>query len=406
VSVAESRNSNFKVGVFVSVLTVGIGLTTFLVGGSASMFDDRYTLNASWSDIAGLKEGAVVRLAGWDVGEVNSITFSDDPANLEIHVEMSILNEYQNRVRQCPSFEEVPLPARESGEEINTDDLRPPGSHARIETMGVLGDKYVALTMGPTHDPNRKSSASPQGPICPEIADGAIIRTEEALDILEYTSRVTEILNSTSSIGQKVDLLLGDDQALSQASLAESFTHLKNILEAAKDGNGLLNALIYDEQMPKRVDNILANLESTSAGLADVTREIKTGDGIATELIYGENGEELAEELRELAVAMSSLTEDIRNEESLIHTLIYDPEKAAIIDDLAATAASLRTTSEMLESGEGTLGLMARDPALYEELRALVGGAQRNKLLRAYIRQTVAKSEEEQAGAFSPDIEE
>jgi phospholipid/cholesterol/gamma-HCH transport system substrate-binding protein len=158
--------------------------------------------------------------------------------------------------------------------------------------------------------------------------------------------------------------------------------------------------------MPKRVDNILANLEVASGGLADVSRELKTGDGIATELIYGENGEELAVELRQLATALSALTEDIKNEESLIHTLIYDQEKAAILDDLAATAASLRTTSEMLESGEGTLGLMARDPALYEELRALVGGAQRNKLLRAYIRHTISKSEEDNAGAFSPDVEE
>jgi phospholipid/cholesterol/gamma-HCH transport system substrate-binding protein len=315
---------------------------------------------------------------------------------------MRILDEYQSRIRQCPSFEDVPLPPRDDDAEIAPEDLRTPGSHARIETMGVLGDKYVALTMGPTHDPNRKTPDQPQGPICPELTDGAVITTEEALDILEYTKRVTEILNSTSSIGHKVDLLLGDDQALSQASLAESFAHLEAILHAAKDGDGLLNALIFDEQMPRRVDNILANLEVASGGLADVSRELKTGDGIANELIYGENGQELAEELRQLAVAMSSLTEDIRNEESLIHTLIYDPEKAAIVDDLAATAASLRTTSDLLESGEGTLGLLARDPALYEELRALIGGAQRNKLLRAYIRQTVSKSEEEQAGAFSP----
>ena len=403
---SESRSSNVKVGVFVTVLTVAIGLTTFLVGGSGDMFEERYTLNASWSDIGGLKEGAVVRLAGWDVGEVTSITFSDDPANLEIHVEMRILDEYQSRIRQCPSFDEVPLPDRESDDEIAAEDLRTPGSHARIETMGVLGDKYVALTMGPTHDPNRKTTDLPQGPICPELADGAIITTEEALDILEYTQRVTEILNSTSSIGHKVDLLLGDDQALAQASLAESFTHLEEILHAAKHGNGLLNALIFDEQMPRRVDNILANLEVASDGLADVSREIKTGDGIATELIYGENGEELAEELRQLAIAMGSLTEDIRNEESLLHTLIYDQEKAAIVDDLAATAASLRTASALLESGEGTLGLLARDPALYEELRVLIGGAQRNKLLRAYIRQTVAKSEEQQASAFTPAEDE
>ena len=159
---AERRSQEFKVGVFVTVLTALLGMTTFLVGGSSDLFENRYTLNASWSDIGGLKEGAVVRLSGWDVGEVTSITFSDDPANLQIHVELRILTEYKSRIRQCPSFEATPLPPQPSDTPISIDDLTPPGSHARIETMGVLGDKYVALTMGPTHDPNRRSADLPQ----------------------------------------------------------------------------------------------------------------------------------------------------------------------------------------------------------------------------------------------------
>ena len=63
---------------------------------------------------------------------------------------------------------------------------------------------------------------------------------------------------------------------------------------------------------------------------------------------------------------------------------------------------SLRATSEALANGEGSLGLLAHDPALYEDLRALVGGAQRNKLLRSYIRQTIEKGEVVNAGAWTP----
>ena len=90
----------------------------------------------------------------------------------------------------------------------------------------------------------------------------------------------------------------------------------------------------------------------------------------------------------------------------MVHAMIYDADKAQVVDDLAATVASLRKTSEALENGQGSLGLLAHDPALYEDLRALVGGAQRNKLLRNYIRQTIEKGEVVNAGAWAPQESE
>jgi phospholipid/cholesterol/gamma-HCH transport system substrate-binding protein len=103
---------------------------------------------------------------------------------------------------------------------------------------------------------------------------------------------------------------------------------------------------------------------------------------------------------------LGQLTNDIRNEDSMVHALLYDADKAQVIDDLAATVESLRRTSEALENGEGSLGLLAHDPALYEDLRALVGGAQRNKLLRGYIRKTIEKGEAANAGAWTPEESE
>jgi len=351
-----------RVGLFVTFLTLAMAVTLFVLGGSSDLLEDRYTLNGSWQDVAGLKEGSVVELAGIQVGEVSSIQVSDDLGVKEIFVQMKLMSRYQERIRR--------------------------DSEARIDTVGVLGDKKVAISMGSKDEPI--------------LEDGDWIRTRAAIDFLAYQTRVTDILNSTSSIGHKVDLMLGRDEDAAQASLATSFDHLEELLREAKEGDGLVNALVYDDQMTGKVDRTLTNLESMSGSLRDVAEEVRTGDGLANELIYGDDGAALAEELSRLASALHELTTDLKNEESLLNSVIYDPEKAQLIDDLAATADALRATSEAIESGDGTLGLLARDPALYEDLRALVGGAQRNKLLRAYIRKTVKKGEATNAGPWEP----
>jgi phospholipid/cholesterol/gamma-HCH transport system substrate-binding protein len=351
-----------KVGIFVSGILLLMAFSIFIVGGSTKMLEQRYVLNGAWEDVAGLKEGAVVRLAGWDVGQVSKIEFSDDLGVKEIFVELKIMTSYQVRIRK--------------------------DSEARIDTVGVLGDKYVSISMG--------------DPAVPQLKDSDWINTQAALDVLEYTKRVEEVLNSTASIGKKVDNLLGSRSETESASLSRSFDHLEELLSAAEKGGGLLHALVYDAGMTTSVTNTLKNLESASLDFRGVTSEIRRGDGLANELIYGNDGAKLASELGQLASAITGITGDLRNSDSLLHSILYDPEKAGLVDDLAATAEALRTTSEAISGGDGTLGLLSRDPALYEDLRALVGGAQRNKLLRAYIRRTVQQGEEANAGSWQP----
>jgi len=326
------------------------------------MLEDRYTLHGKYEDVAGLKEGAVVRLAGWDVGQVKAIRFSTDLNDQELTVEMNIMGRYQNRIRA--------------------------DSEARIDTVGVLGDKYVSISMG--------------NPSEAMLRHGDEIGSRAPLDFLGYTKKFEDILHNTSSISRKFDLMLGDEKEVAEAKLAKSFEHLENLLGEARQGKGLLHSLVYDGEMPERVNNILRNLDRASANLADTTSEIRGGDGLANELIYGEDGAALAAELGDLASAISSLTSDLKNEESVMHSLLYDPDKAQMVDDLAATAVSLRRTSAALEAGDGSLGMLVQDPALYEDLRALLGGAQRNKLLRAYVRRTIREGESVNAGAWEP----
>lgn len=375
----EKQSRNRKVGVFVLSLIGGLGLLLFILGGSTKLLESRYILYGSWSDVKGLKEGAIVRLSGWDVGEVVKIKFAESDTR-KLDVTLSIEEKYKDKIRQCPP-EENRLTDNES-------------SMARIDTVGVLGDKYVSITMG--------------GMSCSPMEDGATIQTAESIDIVQYTQTVTDILGTVDSIANKVDGILGSDDEAGQASLARSFRHFEEITLAIKDGKmedgeqklGLLHALIYDDNMRESVESTVENIEASTASLDESISEIKDGEGILHELIYGDEGKRLAGDLRRVSRAVSDLLNHIESDESLLNSLIYDPESKVILDDLKETSARLASISDEIENGTGSAALFLRDPVLYEEIRSLVGGAQRNKLLRAYIRKAVEESEAQEAEAF------
>jgi phospholipid/cholesterol/gamma-HCH transport system substrate-binding protein len=382
----SSKNQNLRVGFFVLSLMALLGAMLFLVSGSTKLLEERYSLNAYWKDIGGLKEGAIVRLAGLDVGEVISVKFAEGEER-RLHVQLSIERKYEHRIRQCTEEQAV------------QEDERAPqriSSEARIDTVGVLGDKYVSLSMG--------------DPACSQMAEGDWINTQEAIDIVAYTKTATEIMGRLNSIGSKIDDILGSDEEAGRASLSRSFQNLEDITVAVKEGDGLIHALLYDKEMRRKVDDAARkadetaeNLRAASKGITDAVSMVQEGDGLAHQLIYGQDGSRLADELRVLSTAMTSLVGDIKNEDSLLSALIYDSSKKQVLEDLVATASSLRSTAESLETGDGTVALLMRDPTLYEDLRALVGGAQRNKLLRAYIRRTVEESERTDASGWGEE---
>jgi phospholipid/cholesterol/gamma-HCH transport system substrate-binding protein len=351
-----------KVGLVVLGLLLLMAFSVFFLGGSTNMLEGRYRLHASFGDISGLREGAVVRLAGIDVGEVTSIKFSDDPSLKRVFVQLNVMERYKSRIRE--------------------------DSVASIQTEGVLGDKYIAVSVG---SPEKN-----------ELEGGAWITTNEPLEFLSYVTKATEILDNSAGIARKINFMLGDDQDSARASLANAITTLEALLREVKDGDGTLHVLLYDEAMARNLKTTVSNLRDMSTSLNRTAQAVESGDGLAHELIHGPEGKEFARQLGDLAQALESLTRDIKNENSLVHSLIYEPEKARLVDDLQVTAAALREVSEDLRSGKGTLGMLANDPALYEDLRALVGGAQRNKLLRTYIRRTIQMAEEKDASGWKP----
>jgi phospholipid/cholesterol/gamma-HCH transport system substrate-binding protein len=351
-----------KVGIAVIGVLVLIGLATFILGGSTDLLADRYRLNASYKDISGLREGAIVRLAGIDVGEVTRIRFADDPADKRVFVQFNLMERYRTRIRK--------------------------DSLASIQTEGVLGDKYISVSVGSTDQEI--------------LVSGDWIETDEALDIVAYADRAIEILDNTAGISRKVNNLLGEDQESGKASLSRTLATLEGIVAEVQEGDGLLHDLVYDPSLSSSIHRSLSNLEAASESLARMTTEVEQGRGLAHSLIYDEKGEEFAGQLSQLAAALQAVTEDLRKEGTLAYALLYDPDNAAMVADLRSTSAALRGIAQDIREGRGTAGMLATDPALYEDLRVLVGGAQRNKLLRAYIRRTIELAGKDQSAPWEP----
>lgn len=354
-----------KVGAFVLAFIMLIAVAAFMLGGGVEAFAPRYKLNAQYVDVKGLKPGAIVRLAGIDVGEVTQVELAANRADgKNVHVELTIRKEYSSR--------------------ITSDSI------AGISNVGVLGDNIITVTVGSDGTNS--------------LADGAEIASAEALDFVSYADRATAIVDNAASVSHKFDLMLGSEDEAKKAKIADSLAHVEGMLAEAKEGKGILHVLIYDESAGRKVKEILANVDGVVADVSDMTREIRTGDGLAHAVIYGDGGDALAAELGDFAAEATGLVSDIKTKPSALHSLLYDPNNVQIIDDFRGVVQNANGVMTSVNNGEGSLGLLIKDPQAYEDFRALLGGAQRNALLRAYIRATQAHTREEDGGAWQGPV--
>ena len=59
---------------------------------------------------------------------------------------------------------------------------------------------------------------------------------------------------------------------------------------------------------------------------------------------------------------------------------------------LKNTLVQISSITEKMNNGTGTLGALINDPGLYDNLNALLGGANRNRVIRNLVRQTVKEA--------------
>src|SRR3990170_1641366 len=119
----DVRWSRLKVGmVSIASLTL-LAATIFLITGQTGFFSETAMLHTYSSDAGGLKTGAVVRLAGVDVGNISQVSLS---GRSEPGEAVEITFEVNSRF----------LP------DIRSD------SRVMLAAEGLLGERYINITKG------------------------------------------------------------------------------------------------------------------------------------------------------------------------------------------------------------------------------------------------------------------
>jgi len=170
---------------------------------------------------------------------------------------------------------------------------------------GLLGELSLDA------DPDRKLST--------ELLDTLAALRQAAVTIESGRGAVPRLLN---------------DPALAD-KLEGSIDRIDSLLARAQEGQGLLPALLDDEQARARFDRALANLEEATARLSSAAGKIDTGDALLARMMNDEAwGREVADELKALITNLRELTDKLNRGEGTLGRLIVDPSIAEAIEDI------------------------------------------------------------------------
>jgi phospholipid/cholesterol/gamma-HCH transport system substrate-binding protein len=310
-----ARRLSLVVGVFVLAALAALAVMILSLSQQQGVFSERYTLVAHFNNVQGLLPNAPVWLAGTRVGRVGSVEFGA-------------------RGNGKPALEVVLQIDGTVRERIRTD------SRASIGTVGLLGDRYVEVSLG-------TESGTP-------LASGDELRTIDPMDLSLVIDKGAVALDEVAALASNLNVVVEQfDEGRGGEALAGSVSAMSDMVMAVQQGDGLLHSLIYDNYEGGGVESI----ENSLATLERILNEIASGDGV-------------------------------------LHTLIYDaPSEQDIVLEAIAAGSRLNSILEKMDRGEGTMGMLLNDPSLYEDLKRLLGGAERSAVVRTLIRMSADAEE-------------
>jgi len=196
-----------RLGAFIVVTLAILAAGVFVIGSKEYLFRSTYQLKAQLNNVAGLSVGADVQVGGVHSGTVKSIALPHRPGE-QVTVVMDVDKSTHEVIKQ--------------------------DSVASIETEGVLGNQFVAISFG---------SAS-----YADVRDGEIIQSVPPLEISDLFKKTSGILDS--------------------ATLATA--HLNSVSAKIDSGQGTVGALVNNKQL-------YSNLEDTTTTLHATMLQAQTG---------------------------------------------------------------------------------------------------------------------------------
>lgn len=286
-----------RLGIFIFFGTVLLVLSIFLLGSKEKLFTRTSEVKAYFSQIEGLKSGAPVRLSGYDIGSVSSISFAAD-STAKVEVKMRIVNALKHFIHL--------------------------DSEAAIETEGLVGKKIVTITAG---------SAD-----APEIGDGGVIRsknpvnisaimeeTESIMDnIKNLTKEFSEIFSKVNKGEGSIGRLVNDDQLYKSAvNVTQSADRSMSIITKRLDE--IADIIV---KISASMKSIVGNIDSATIDVRNLVHKVNKGEGVLGSLI---GDKKIADSVRTMLKNLVKTSDDARiatsslaeNMEALKHNWLF-----------------------------------------------------------------------------------
>jgi phospholipid/cholesterol/gamma-HCH transport system substrate-binding protein len=308
--------AELKIGV-VSIVAVIIAiLVIFELTGEGGFFWQRYSIKTVFADVAGLKEGAPVRLAGMDVGSVKKVTLTGD----QVEVVMEISRDHQSRVTTT--------------------------SIATLGSTSLLGEAAVDLTSSSSGTPIPEWGYVRSGRTRGSIGD---VATQAGTAIEDTTALINDLRSGKGTMGR----LLTDEQLYNE--LTALMISVQGVTDGISKGHGTLGRLINDPAAAKSLEASLDNLQA-------VTARIRNGEGSLGKLL---NDDTMHRTLTSTTSNLDSITGRISRGEGTAGKLISDAE---LYNRLNSLSDRIDKVMAGLQQGDGTAGQLLRDRQLYENM--------------------------------------
>jgi phospholipid/cholesterol/gamma-HCH transport system substrate-binding protein len=243
------------VGAFVIGGFVLFAAGLFLIGDRRGLFADTFQVHAEFTKLAGLENGAAVRVAGLDAGEVTAIQVPISP-RAKFRVRVRVREELHGVVRS--------------------------DSVASIQNEGLVGNKFVQIEGG--------SDQSPRAP------DGSTIQSRDPVDIADLLNQMSDTLTMVTRVVN--DLKLDVEHAI--RTVSDTAGEAKALITSARDdveaiamtgrriaqdmraitdsvasGRGTVGRLIHDDALYRDARRVAAEAERVVANLREVANEAR-----------------------------------------------------------------------------------------------------------------------------------
>jgi len=247
---AQLKWSSLKVGIVVLIGLVVFVFIVSIVGTEQNVFASTYKVNFFVTNVHGLVNGAMISLGGLKVGFVTSMVFTSRDSINGVDVTAEILTKYRTT--------------------ITTSTI------AQIKTIGLLGDKYIDLSIGGKDEQ--------------PLAEGSFIPINESFDIETAGPQFklaladfTELLKHAKGIAASMERGEGSiGRLIKQPNVANEMERflrsLNGLMSAVEAKRGALGKFVYDDAFGRDISSVSANLKT-------VTDQISQGKGSMGKLI-------------------------------------------------------------------------------------------------------------------------